>query len=75
MKQLLEFLERLEAANLHYVLGHYRESVNVQVAVPGERWEVEFFDDDTVEIEVFKSDGVLITGTDKLKELIDKYGQ
>ncbi len=29
----------------------------VQVAVPGERWEIEFFPDHTPEVEVFRSKG------------------
>ena len=29
----------------------------VEVVVPGERWEVEFLQDGTVDVEVFKSDG------------------
>jgi hypothetical protein len=69
MKRLLEFLDRLEAANIHYFLGHYRESINVQVTVPGERWEVEFFPDDTVEVEVFVSAGGVTAGAEKLEEL------
>ncbi|MCM3629480.1 hypothetical protein M3194_19255 [Paenibacillus glycanilyticus] len=29
----------------------------VEVAVPGQRWEIEFMDDGTIEIEKFISDG------------------
>ena len=29
----------------------------VQIAVPGERWEVEYFSDRPVEVEVFRGDG------------------
>lgn len=73
MKQLLEFLDRLEAANIHYVLGHYRESVNVQVAVPGERWEVEFFMDGNVETEVFVSTGGVAAGVERLEDLFRQH--
>lgn len=31
----------------------------IQIAVPGERWEVEFFPDDGVEVERFRSDGTM----------------
>ena len=72
MKQLLEFLDRLEAANIHYQLGHYRESINVQVSVPGERWEVEFFSGGVVEVEVFVSRGGVTAGVEKLEELFQK---
>lgn len=40
----------------------------VLVAVPGERWEVEFFPDQPPEVEVFRSDGS-IGGVDLLSEL------
>jgi len=31
----------------------------VQVALPGERWEVEFFEDREPEVEIFRSDGTI----------------
>jgi len=31
----------------------------VEIAVPGQRWEVEFFEDDHVEIEKFVSNGTI----------------
>lgn len=34
------------------------EAIMVSVAVPGERWEIEFFDDGHVELERFVSQGV-----------------
>jgi len=40
----------------------------VEVTLPGERWEVEFFDDREPEIEVFRSDGSIF-GPEKLAEL------
>jgi hypothetical protein len=43
----------------------------VQVALPGERWEVEFFDDREPEAEVFRSDGTIF-GPEKLSELREK---
>ena len=43
----------------------------VQVALPGERWEIEFFDDREPEVEVFRSDGT-ISGPEKLAELREK---
>ena len=73
MKPLLEFLDRLDQANIHYVLGHYRESINVQVTVPGQRWEVEFFADGTVEIEIFVSDGAVTSKAEKLEELFRRH--
>ena len=58
LDKVLKFLARLEAAKLWYRLEHVRESLMVVVAVPGERWEVEFFEDGHVEYERFRSTGV-----------------
>jgi hypothetical protein len=49
---------RLEAAKLHYALGHFRDSISVLVSVPGARWEVEFFEDGQVEVEIFAPKGM-----------------
>ena len=46
----------------------------VQVTVPGERWEIEFFEDREPEIEVFCSDGNIF-GPDMLSELRNKLSQ
>ena len=40
----------------------------VEVALPDERWEIEFFDDREPEIEVYRSDGTVF-GREKLDEL------
>jgi hypothetical protein len=41
-----EFICELDASRTHYALTSVREgAVMVQVTLPGERWEVEFFDD------------------------------
>jgi hypothetical protein len=64
-----DFIRELDGTRTHYRLLSVREgAVMVEVAVPGERWEVEFFDDREPEIEVFRSDGTIF-GTEKLEEL------
>jgi hypothetical protein len=55
--KLLAFLDRLEQVKLHYRLAHVRDSIMVEIVVPGERWEIEFFDDGHVEVERFVSTG------------------
>jgi hypothetical protein len=56
--KLTEFLDRLEAAKISYTLAHHRsETIMIFVAIPGERWEIEFFGNGTVEIERFRSHG------------------
>lgn len=56
--QLLSFLNSLRAGKIHYELRQRRDdAIMVEVAVPGERWEVEFLEDGTVEVEIFRSEG------------------
>lgn len=43
----------------------------IQVTLPGERWEIEFFDGREPEVEVFRSDGSMF-GPEKLVELREK---
>jgi hypothetical protein len=57
MQQLLSFLNDLEERKIYYQLNKIRDSIMVEIAVPGQRWEVEFMDDGTIEIEKFISSG------------------
>ncbi len=66
----LAFLDRLEEAGLSYRLDHVREALMVSVAIPGERWEIEFFEDGSVEVEKFRSSGE-IEGSDALDALFE----
>jgi hypothetical protein len=71
--KLLAFLADLEQGKIHYALAHARDSaIMVIVTVPGERWEVEFFEDGSIEIEKFVSNGE-IYGEEALTELVAKY--
>ena len=55
---LLSFLNDLRESHIDYDLSHPREeAIMVHVAVPGERWEIEFLEDGSVETEIFRSDG------------------
>jgi hypothetical protein len=55
---LINFLNKLEDSYIAYKLNKVRdEAIMVEIRVPGERWEVEFMEDGTVEIEKFISDG------------------
>ena len=70
---LTAFLQSLERRKIHYILQSCRdEAIMVLVTVPGERWEVEFLADGSVEVERFISDGE-IYGVDILGELFTKY--
>lgn len=67
------FLKNLERGKIHYTLQSNRDhAVMVIATVPGERWEIEFFADGSVEVERFISDGE-IYGEDILSELLKKY--
>jgi len=67
-----QLIRELDASNTHYSLTSVREgAVMVQIAFPGERWEVEFFDDREPELEVFRSDGE-IRGNETLNQLLLK---
>jgi hypothetical protein len=58
LKKLINFLNKLEDSNIFYKLNKVRnEAILVEIAVPGQRWEVEFMEDGTLEIEKFISDG------------------
>jgi len=57
MKKLIDFLNRLEENKIFYKLNKVNdEYIMVEVAVPGERWEIEFSNDD-VRVERFFSNG------------------
>jgi len=71
--QLLAFLAELEEGKINYTLAHQRDDAMMIVAVvPGERWEIEFFDDGSVEVERFISNGA-IYGENALSELLANY--
>lgn len=55
-QKLLDFLAELNKRSIFFTLAQIRpEAIMVTVVVPGERWEVEFFADGAVEVEVFRS--------------------
>ena len=72
MKRLLELLNELEKRNIYYHISKVRESILIEVAVPGQRWEIEVFEDDHIEIEKFISEGV-IHNQDELEVLFKEF--
>ncbi|MGB9754154.1 hypothetical protein [Roseiflexus castenholzii] len=71
--KLLEFLDRLEDAKIDYRLAHIRDSIMVEMVVPGERWEVEFFENGQIAIERFVSTYVQNIDEHMLNKLIEEY--
>jgi hypothetical protein len=67
--RLLDFLNRLDAARVHYTLLHTRpEPVMVDISLPGWRWEVEFMFNGSTEVERCKS----VTGVEDDPALLAK---
>ena len=65
---------RLDEALIVYQLTSVREgAVMVQIAVPGERWEIEFFADRPIEVEVFRGDGST-AGPEAIERLFAIHG-
>ena len=72
LQKLLDFLDQLEQRKIYFTLGRSRsEAIMVDIAVPGEKWEVEFFADGHVEVELFRSGGPDsgVEGEDALERL------
>ncbi len=70
---LYALLDRLRRAKIHYRIRDDREgAVSIDVAVPGERWEIDLLEDGTLEIEIFTSDGT-IHGERKLDDLFRRF--
>lgn len=57
-RKFVDFLSELDSRDLTYELLHTSwNAVMVQVFVQGSHWEVEFFSDGRVQVEIFRSDG------------------
>lgn len=58
IKEFISFLNQLEDSKIFYKLDKVRnDGIMVEVVVQGQRWEIEFMEDGSVEIEKFISDG------------------
>ena len=73
LDDILGLLSQLQDAAIHHQLSNYRlDAISIEVVVPGERWEVDFLDNGSVDVEVFKSDGTIF-GESKLDELFERF--
>ena len=71
--QLSTLLNQFRGAGLHTALRQDRENADsVDVAIPGQRWEIDVLDDGSIEVEVFRSDGTIGGSTD-LSRLIAEH--
>jgi hypothetical protein len=74
LQQFLDFLERLDTAKIHYSLAYHREeAIMACISVPGERWEVEFFSNGEIEVEVFRSTGAVVESKKQLERLFTEF--
>lgn len=57
LQALLSLLNQLEERKIYYKLNKVRtEAIMIEIAVPGQRWEVEILEDGSVDIEKFISE-------------------
>ena len=74
LKEFIAILNKLEENSIFYKLNKVRnEAIMVEVAVPGQRWEIEFLEDGTVDIEKFISDKDMYD-VNELETLFKKFG-
>lgn len=75
-RKLHDFLNKLEERKIYYKLNKVRsESIMVEIAVPGQRWEVEFMDDGSIEIKKFMSDGDALYDEKELEYLFENFSE
>jgi hypothetical protein len=75
LQKLLDFIATLDEHGISYGLTSVRsEAIMVEIAVPGERWEVEFFPDGHLEVEIF-SNSSDIMGEEALGRLFAMYAE
>jgi hypothetical protein len=74
LQKLLDFLSDLDEREISHRLSRVRpEAIMVEIAVPGERCEVEFFADGHVEVEVFGPSPGIVGGGEALRRLYDEF--
>lgn len=71
MRRLCDFLGRLDEAHISYrlqMVSECADSILVEIAIPGERWEVNFYTDGNIFVEKFVGTGEAF-GADELDKL------
>ena len=72
LNDLIDFLDRLEDKRMCYRLSKTRDSIMVEVPVPGQRWEIEFMANGTIEIEKFFTE-VTLCGEEEIEVLFRDF--
>jgi len=71
--RLYSIISSLEKAKISFTLLRNREdAVTIAVAVPGQLWEIDVFEDGNVDVEVFRSDGQIFAYED-LPAMLSKF--
>ena len=74
LSDLIDFLDRLEDNKMYYRLNKTRDSIMVEVPVPGQRWEIEFMANGTIEIEKFLT-GATLYGEEEIEVLFRDFAK
>ena len=65
---------QLDAANIYYDTRSYRDDAfSFLVSVPGEYWEIDVREDGSVDIEVFRSEGLKDDPMTSIEQLIEDH--
>ena len=73
--KLKAFLKELQDADIYFELSNHRVgAISVLITVPGEKWEVDFLDDGSVDVELFVSNGE-IRDEEALKDLFARFDE
>ena len=72
MEQLLEFIARLRAAKIQFMLDCQREAIMVTTVTPLAYYEVEFFADGHIDVQTFTAGNVESMSLDEITETILK---
>ena len=75
LDKVLELLNRLERAKIHYKLAHHQEdAITIEIAVPGQRCQIDCYSNGTTDVEIFRSDGSIRDKT-ALNELLEGFSE
>ena len=72
-QHMMEILAKLEEKNIYYKLDMVstkHDRILIEIAIPGERWEIEIDHESNVFIEKFFSDGTIYP-EDELDKMLD----
>ena len=75
LEKLLAFVQQLDRRRISRRLDIVRDAIMVEIYLPGARWEVEFFADGHVEVEIFESSGGVVSQAEAetaLQRLLDE---